>query len=176
MQTIIKTSYWGLVFNMLGSLFFITLYLWLILATDHSNNFQLIVKILAFPLILLLVYSIIVSTNQLIKKAPALIIDEEGFTNNFAGFDSYHLHWHEIDSLILTTYWFRKYIIIKSEAGDAMVKKLPVKSRILFYVNKWYYHTYIVVPLDEIDFHEVGKAKVLFAMIKRNWEASRGNR
>ena len=172
-KRVINFSFWGVFIDLLGHALFIGGFLWIIITDEHESILYLVWKILVGILILIFIYGLLLNIMQLTTKKPAIVLGDEGITRNFAGFDSYYLRWDEIDSIEKSSWFFRKYIILKSKPGEKLIKNLPWYSRIHFYLNKRFLNEYLVIPMDELSINTAGTSSVFYELLKDYWLSSK---
>ena len=175
MQKNIEKSFWGVFVNFIGCLFFIIGYVWLIITTEYDSFLNLIVPIFASILVLVFSFYLCVCFYKLIKQIPAVIINEEGITNNFWGFNPYTIRWQEIDSIRIKSRLLNKYIVIESAEKEKYIKELPWDNRIYLLLSKRSFNEYFVIPMNEISYKTAGTADEFYSYLQDSWKLSKMN-
>ena len=173
MQKNIEISFWGVFVNFIGYLFFIILYFWLVLTTEYDSSSDLITLILVSPLIVVFSFYMCVNFYKLVKQIPTVIINEEGITSNFSGFNPYTIRWQEIDSIrIKSRLLGYKYVVISSIEKEKYIKDLPWDNRIYLLLSKRSLREFFVIPMNNISYKTAGTADEFYSYLQDYWKAS----
>ena len=175
MQKNLEKSFWGVFVNFIGYLFFIIGYVWLIITTEYDSFLNLIIPILASILVVVFSFYLCVCFYKLIKQIPTVIINQEGITNNFWGFNPYTIRWQEIDSIRIKSRLLNKYIVIESAEKEKYIRELPWDNRIYLLLSKRSFNEYFVIPMNEISYKTVGTADEFYSYLQDSWKVSKMN-
>ena len=175
MQKNIEKSFWGVFVNFIGCLFFIIGYVWLIITTEYDSFLNLIVPIFASILVVVFSFYLCVYFYKLFKQIPTVIINQEGITNNFWGFNPYTIRWQEIDSIRIKSRLLNKYIVIESAEKEKYIRELPWDNRIYLLLSKRSFNEYFVTPMNEISYKTAGTADEFYSYLQDSWKVSKMN-
>ena len=173
MQKNIEKSFWGVFVNFIGYLFFIIGYVWLIITTEYDSFLNLIIPILASILVVVFSFYLCVCFYKLIKQIRTVIINEEGITNNFWGFNPYTIRWQEIDSIRIKSRLLNKYIVIESAEKEKYIRELPLDNRIYLFLSKRSLNEYFIIPMNEISYTTAGTADEFYSYLQDSWKDSK---
>lgn len=162
----IKTSYWGLSITTLAAVLLVGMFVWSLFLREPLASRGPVFIIVASLIILMFGFYALFGIHQLIHSKPALIIDDSGITDNFAGLHSLYLRWDEIDSMKLFHFGFRTYLSIKPKTEVKKIADLPLISRIKFYLDLMNFFSRYTLKLEHYDFHEIGKSKDFYALLE----------